>query len=322
MKIKNKPNHPKNQHYVPQFLLRNFSINQKKQIYCYDKTSGRIFPSNVRSQASEKAFYDLIPGNQRASLESHLSGLESACSYIINDKIIKRETIRGLTPEDCGWLSLFVAIQNLRTKNARCVLKQMDEDVSQRIRDMGGNPSTVKNYSELKGEEELKVSSMLNLSIARELVPHILNKKWILFRSDREFWISDNPVVLQNTTNISELRGTLGFAVEGIEIYLPICPSLVLGFYCRKTFEVLERYYIKNQEMLDDCGRFQLRNYVVKIRRRIPLDCISENVTNLNSLQVAFSERFVYSSTDNFKLASEMIANNDKISKGPRMELM
>ncbi len=322
MKNKNKPNHPKNQHYVPKFLLRNFSINQKDQIYCYDKTSGRIFQSNVRNQASEKAFYDLFPGEQKASLESHLSGLESTCSYIINDKIIKRGTIRELTPEDHGWLSLFIAIQYLRTKNARCVLKQMDEDVSQRIRDMGGDPSTVNNYTEIKGEEELKMFSMLNLSIAREFIPHILNKKWILFRSDKKFWISDNPVVLQNTTNVSEFRGTLGFAVDGIEIYLPICPSLVLGFFCRKSFEAVERDYKMNQEMFDECRRLQLRNYVVKIRREIPLDCISENVTNLNSLQVAFAERFVYSNTDNFELASEMIDNNDKISKGPRMKFM
>lgn len=84
----------------------------------------------------------------------------------------------------------------------------------------------------------------------------------------------------------------------------------------------MERYYIENKEMLDDYGRFQLRNYVVKIRRKIPFDCISENVINLNSLQVSFAERFVYSSTDNFELASEMITDNDKIRKGPRMELM
>ena len=45
------------QHYVPQFLLRNFGNGKKDQLWgFYDKTSDRSFPTNAKNVASESRF--------------------------------------------------------------------------------------------------------------------------------------------------------------------------------------------------------------------------------------------------------------------------
>jgi hypothetical protein len=46
------------QHYVPQFLLRNFGNGKKDQVWVYDKIDGRSFPTNAKNVASESRFYD------------------------------------------------------------------------------------------------------------------------------------------------------------------------------------------------------------------------------------------------------------------------
>ena len=51
-------------HYVPQFLLKNFSVDPNKpQVWAYDKSTGRSFRTNVRNIAAEKGF--LQTGNRR-----------------------------------------------------------------------------------------------------------------------------------------------------------------------------------------------------------------------------------------------------------------
>ena len=64
-------------HYVPQFLLKNFSVDPNKpQVWAYDKSTGRSFRTNVRNIAAEKGFYRLEVGGRTLSLEEGLSTLE------------------------------------------------------------------------------------------------------------------------------------------------------------------------------------------------------------------------------------------------------
>jgi len=49
------------QHYVPQFYLKEFKTPQKNrsQVFCFDKKSGSIFLPKVSNVAAERYFYDL-----------------------------------------------------------------------------------------------------------------------------------------------------------------------------------------------------------------------------------------------------------------------
>ena len=117
-----------------------------------------------------------------------------------------------------------------------------------------------------------------------ELSIHLLKKIWILYESDKKFHISDNPIVKQNIANNLLHRGNLGINSEGVEIYFPICPSLVLCLFCEKTYSSVSEKLIE----LNDA-----------------------NIENVNSLQVIYSNRFIFSSQNDFELAIDMISKGE-----------
>jgi hypothetical protein len=56
------------------------------------------------------------------------------------------------------------------------------------------------------------------------------------------------------------------------------------------------------------------------VERGEPIDHQPENVTNVNSLQVRSSERYLYCSADSFDLAREMLRKHPSLAEGgPRM---
>lgn len=69
------------QHYVPRFLLRNFCVGAKSQLWAYDKSTGKSFKTAVENVAGERDFYELTFGGS-LSLEEGLSRLEAAASAL------------------------------------------------------------------------------------------------------------------------------------------------------------------------------------------------------------------------------------------------
>jgi hypothetical protein len=78
-------NKVKNQHYVSQFYLKQWT-NNKKQLFVYDKKQKKSFTSNVNVVASSRFFYDLpeIDDNKKVEIIEKLKkdGFEDA---YIND---------------------------------------------------------------------------------------------------------------------------------------------------------------------------------------------------------------------------------------------
>lgn len=60
------------QHYVPRFVLKNFSRGKTPQLYVYDKATDKRFRSNIRGVASEAGFYDLDVSGVTLSMEPAL----------------------------------------------------------------------------------------------------------------------------------------------------------------------------------------------------------------------------------------------------------
>jgi hypothetical protein len=138
-------------------------------------------------------------------------------------------------------------------------------------------------------EIELNFKEQTSKDIWRSMFTHIpdfgtilMNKLWFLVKSDREFYTSDNPVVRQNSLNQTPYRGTLGLNSDGIEIYFPLSDSIMIILFCERSYGLL-----KGQDLTLTKG----------------------NIENINSLQVKFSERFIFSSQNNFELVKDMINN-------------
>ncbi|TBR20781.1 MAG: DUF4238 domain-containing protein, partial [Candidatus Nitrosotenuis sp.] len=107
-----------NQHYVPQFLLRKFIPPGKNILYVFDKPNGNSFPANPRNISAEKEFYEYDFNGEIYSMDKHLTLLESSASPIIN-KIIENESLSPLNDADRRTLSIFIAVQSLRTKRVQ-----------------------------------------------------------------------------------------------------------------------------------------------------------------------------------------------------------
>ena len=103
------------QHYVPQFLLRNFGNGKKDQVWVYDKSSGRSFASDARNVASESRFYDFEYKGQPLSREPWLSELEGHAKSVIS-QILEADALSILAYEQKHILASFLAVQLTRTK--------------------------------------------------------------------------------------------------------------------------------------------------------------------------------------------------------------
>jgi hypothetical protein len=58
------------------------------------------------------------------------------------------------------------------------------------------------------------------------------------------------------------------------------------------------------------------RNFCEGLAAGIAVPLLADNVTRLNSLQVRFSSRFVYSETGDFSLVEQMIRENPQYREG------
>ncbi len=276
-------NHVKNQHYVPQFLLKNFASRDEAFIWAYDKKEkyskqNRIKERAIKKVASEKFFYDIHNNEPENSYEYVLEKIENDTAPIIAE-IIKIKNIKDLSEEERGTLSLFIVTQILRTRGNLFQSESMMESISKHLEEKW-NIRTPDIDS-----KKVWFSTLQKHEIFKKI---IMNKIWVLYESNNSFLISDNPVTLQNVINTNKLRGTLGIDSPGIEIYLPVSPSLTICMFCEKFFEQ-SGHYIKH-----------IPNLISE----------PEKVENLNSLQIENSERFIFSHKNDFEFVEKVIKSH------------
>lgn len=79
----------KRQHYVPQFYLKKFTVDDK--IQAYNLKSKRLNMMNCRDVCSRNYFYAQMP-----EVERSFSGMEGEGNRIISDIIIKNDLSKKL----------------------------------------------------------------------------------------------------------------------------------------------------------------------------------------------------------------------------------
>src|SRR5580704_14936640 len=91
--------HPRLQHFVPQFLLRNF-VDERGQLHVFDKATSRAFAASPRGVAAEAGFYDFTDdAGKPHSAESLLGRLEVLVANVVAG-IIARQSFAHLTTND------------------------------------------------------------------------------------------------------------------------------------------------------------------------------------------------------------------------------
>lgn len=108
-------NEPIRHHYVPQFILRNFS-NEKGFVNYFDKTTNMVTSRETRNVFMERNLYrdEINYIENPTQIETDLSRFEREISQILREKFYVGDRI-FLTKEDDEKLKLFFAIMGFRS---------------------------------------------------------------------------------------------------------------------------------------------------------------------------------------------------------------
>ena len=172
-------------------------------------------------------------GSETVSFDSSLSKLESDSAPIF-DRLRSGSGLRSLSRQDRIVISAFVAAQYLRTDAQRKRYRQLTEDIYEAMKRRGSSDQLLNSLAPIDAEQPKRETILMLPRFTVEVAPLVLNKKWILYRADGrcEFLLSDSPVVMCN--NFAKgvmIQGDIGFAVEGVEIFLPISRKLCVCFF-------------------------------------------------------------------------------------------
>jgi hypothetical protein len=296
--------HARNHHYVPRWYLKNFSRDpgKKSRIYVYDKYEDRIFHATPASVASEIGFYDYPNAAGGEEVEAAFQQIEAPTATIVR-RIILEKSLRTLQENERAMLALFVAVQILRVKEHREQFTIIDGLLRSALAVDGATPEEL--GLTMMNPEDVRMGSIQNLRAAREFLPHLLDKDWILLQSPgySAYYTSDNPVTQHNTINQDPHMGTTGIASRGVEIYLPLTAHLCLAMFCATIKEVMPQRVFVEALSTGSCVKLS-----------------APNIVHGNSLQVAGSTRFLFSSKPDFILAKQMIKDNPAFRKGRKLE--
>jgi|TARA_Y100001937_G_scaffold65108_1_gene89108 hypothetical protein len=313
-------NTPKKQHFVPQFLLKNFVQEKADRMYVFDKKKNHSFASNVKDIGHENNFYKDNVSDLGNKLEFKLSELEACASPIIG-KIIEQKSVKNLDDSEISALCLFASVQMLRTNDTRELIQSFNDILNERLNDFVHNQEHRSSKFIEQSSEELKSSSIQILnSQASELALKFIDKRISLLQAPKgnAFYISDNPIVKHNHFP-REGRGNLGIALKGIEIYFPISSSLCLSFLCSETVNEMTQKVnnFKAARVLGlapDIDMSEPIRMVENFEKNATRILNDQNMDFCNSLQVIHSTRFIYSGKGSFLLAKDMLKTHPEIS--------
>jgi len=305
----------KKQHYIPQFLLRNFRIPGEELLWIFDKRTSKKFKSAVRDVASERYYNDAKIGDgYSVSFESRFTMIEDNAAPAFA-KLVATEDLGRMTAEEQAAITYFLAAQIIRGKAWRASMTQAYELLCEKL---GGKERALLAGVPEMNEDDEKISTLMNLpKTVEEYAPALVTKTWMLQKTSRRqpLWIGDQPIVRQNSTPTDGLTGNTGLASDGIEIYFPITPHLVLALLCPTLTAVIEAGVRYATSALRELEANRLLD---AMRNGKPYLLAQGEVTRLNALQVVHADRFIISCHADFAQVEKIIRQRPELSQTPR----
>ena len=345
----------KKQHTVPRFLLDKFSFEtsgKRNRLFTFDKLNEKVFEQTVFNATTMNSFYNFVDDPASISLEPVLGVYEDQAAPLIK-KIVEEKSISWLSEEDKYKIAEFIAVQQSRTHTRLQLIERMASVLDIRLTQMHPSSEKVETGFGTEGLNDRKNIFLNGIVSQEEVISIFLEKSWILFETTKEnpFFISDNPVTLYNSINMG-VYGNLGIALEGIEIYIPLSSTITLGLICPSVAKLKTQESVKilnkpnvivdlfnaldasqKKLVLDDAGQTEteflqaVKNLNSCIEMAESFEDGSsyliqdEKLKHLNSLQVAQSERYVFSTIDDFEVVQKMIAMNEQYKYGPSVKI-
>lgn len=250
----------KNQHYIPKFCLRSFSVNNNQnQIGLFNLDNGFFRrTAALKHQGSEDYFY----GNDEI-VEEKLGELENATAPYFQ-RIMGTNSIPPKGTEAHGLIFLFTVILSARTKDA---VAAMDELTSKTINEFMKYDESVRDKS---GKYQITLNnSAAHVVIAaagRASLANDLRLKLLINKTNTKFVFSDNPVIKYN--QFLEQRkhpgGHTGIAAKELQIFFPVSPTYMLCLYDDWVYKIGNRsqdiVVLSEKKDIDELNKLQVLN--------------------------------------------------------------
>lgn len=192
--------------------------------------------------------------------------------------------------ENIKVLAELIILQETRTPTFRQSHDDMVRLTNERLK--GENPF----FQEPTENDTKEFQARFLDDVSDSFTDVLLNMKWILIsnQTNHPFWISDNPIFRYNPRK-SDLIGNLGLKSPGIQVHFPISPTGAISVCDPFDYSAVDS----------------------------ELEAFIDHVQFNNSGQVINSERYLFSSNEDFSMAKEMIRRDPNLAnpKRPRITM-
>jgi len=237
------------QHYVPQFYLREFKTNGDNAIGCYSKNRKR-FVEHV--SIDDECYDDYFYGDD-LFIEDAFSKIES------DQKNLIQEIVRELALPEKGTIKqwqLLILVTSFYLRHPKVINAKLF--LAQHV------------YGQKLSNIEAVHFSLLAI---QNVVDSIFGLEILLLhnRTNTPFITSDYPIVRfsQYLQAKKEDISELGFNSDGIQVFMPLSPSVCLVLYDKRTYDIMsevDRYIdIHSETEIFQLNLLQLLNCSDKV---------------------------------------------------------
>lgn len=222
----------KNQHFVPQFYLRNFSKDKNTigtAIHIDTSNPQVLYEAPIHSQASQNYYY-----TSDTSIEEEFNLIERPASVIINR--IVHESVVVLNDDEIYLLKHFIYIQHIRTP----MHAQMIDDVVNQMYHKLAGP----NYDDI--EVKVKDAPLRALVALSKLAYQTVDPLTLIILDNQTslpFITAPDPSIYFNLYCMRR-NENYGTAMPGLMFYMPISAKKALFLYDPKTYKVKEKHMV------------------------------------------------------------------------------
>jgi hypothetical protein len=246
----------KKQHYVPQFILRNWSEDGSSIKVLLLQDNKIIEKAPINGQAQKNFYY-----GEDQKIEKLYASLEGDACFVIQ-KIRNREE---LSREDVRVLRHFIAVQNTRTPGK---IQGFDDIITEMSKDL-----LIKSHKFDDCKKEIdNVQINVNKHQYWQLLMYL--QSFLLYadlqfailesKDTNKFIIGQDPVIITNKF-LSEkkwINSKKGLGIKGVTILLPISPEYMICFYDKEAYLFIgNRLYHKlDDDEINNLNKFQFLN--------------------------------------------------------------
>jgi hypothetical protein len=297
----------KKHHFVPQAQLRHFAADAEQRfIYVFAKGTDRSFRTSILNAGSENDFNTVSFGDSKWNFEDLFLEVDARSARLVAE-IISRRSLTWLTPNDRIALADLFATQLLRTHFSRTTPTRLADQLREMTRQIGYDPDHDPHMA-------MPSDAALRLGAAKIFLDRgghavaLLRLHPALYASDgkHSFVISDHPVSCINAFPY----GDEGLTSPGVLVLLPISPDLTIALHCPT---IVQRYELAASADLEPFRKARMLRCRDGLRSGEPIEIEGDTVFDLNRRQVARSAGYLYSATDDFDFAREILREHAEL---------